>query len=162
MTAYSTTDLLNRVLVVHNRSLPMYLIDASPWMRRGEKRELETLQQIARDHRQVVDRVGSLILDHNGQVELGEYPLAFTAYNDVAFDWLLSLLIERQQKMIQYLQQIADMLGLAPMAKSVVEETVGMAKAHLEMLQELQPPAPANSNGQSVSVPTTHTAPAAH
>lgn len=162
MTAYSTTDLLNRVLVVHHRSLPLYLFDAAPWMRRGETRERETLQQIAHDHRQVVDRLGTLILDHNGQVELGEYPLAFTAYNDVAFDWLLPLLIERQQKMIQYLQQIADLLGLAPMAKSVVEETVGMAKAHLEMLQELQPAAPADSNGQSVSVPTTHTAPAAH
>jgi hypothetical protein len=162
MTAYSTTDLLNRVLVVHHRSLPMYLIDASPWMRRGEKRERETLQQIARDHRQVVDRIGALVLDYNGQVELGEYPLAFTAYNDVAFDWLLPVLIERQQKMIQYLQQIANLLGLAPAAKAVVEETVGMAKAHLEMLQDLQQPAPANSNGQSVSVPTTQAAPAAH
>ncbi len=162
MTAYSTTDLLNRVLVVHHRSLPMYLNDAAPWMRRGEKRESETLQQIARDHRQVVDRLGTLILDHNGQVELGEYPLAFTAYNDVAFDWLLTLLIERQQKLIQYLQQIADLLGLAPMAKSVVEETVGMAKAHLEMLQDLQPTGSAHSNGQSVSVPMTHATPAAH
>ncbi len=161
MTAYSTTDLLNRVLVVHNRSLPMYLHDATPWLQRKDKRVIETMQLIVRDHQQVVDRIGALITDHNGLVELGEYPLPFTAYNDVAFDWLLPILIERQQKMIHYLQQVADLLGLAPLAKSVVEETVGMAKAHLEMLQELQHPA-VPVNGQSVPIHTTATTPAAH
>lgn len=141
MPALATNDILNRVLIVHNRSLPMYLHDALPWMRHGEHGALETLRQIVRDQKQVVERIGSMILDNNGVFEQGEYPLPFTGYHDVAFDWVLNLMIERQQKTITYLQQCADQLSLAPMSKAVVEETVGMAKGHLEMLQELKTPA---------------------
>jgi hypothetical protein len=136
----STNDILNRVLVVHNRSLPMYLHDALPWVRYGDDRAMETLRQIVRDQKQVVDRIGAMILENNGVFEQGEYPLPFTGYHDVAFDWVLDLMIERQQKTITYLQKCAEQLSLAPMAKAVVEETVGMAKGHLELLQELKHP----------------------
>ena len=141
MTELSTADILNRVLIVHNRSLPMYLHDALPWVRHGEDGSMETMRQIVRDQKQVVDRIGAMILDNTGVFEQGEYPLSFTGYHDMAFDWVLNLAIERQQKTISYLQKCAEQLSLAPMAKAVVEETVGMAKGHLEMLQELTTPA---------------------
>ncbi len=141
MTAFSTNDILNRVLVVHNRSLATYLHDAMPWVRFGDDRAMETMRQIVRDQKQVVDRLAAMVVDNNGAVEHGEFPMPFTAYHDVGFEWLLPMLIERQQKTVQYLQKCADQLALAPMAKSVVEETVGMAKGHLEMLEELKSPA---------------------
>lgn len=145
MTTLSTNDILNRVLIVHNRSLATYLHDAMPWVRFGDNRSMETMRQIVRDQKQVVDRLITMIADNNGVAEHGEFPLPFTAYHDVSFDWLLPMLIQRQQKTIQYLQKCADQLSLAPMAKAVVEETVGLAKGHLEMLEELQSPAqPAN------------------
>jgi hypothetical protein len=146
MTSLSTNDILNRVLIVHNRSLPMYLHDAAPWVRHGEGDAIETLRQIVRDHKQVVERVGAMITDNNGVYELGEYPLPFTAYHDVSFDWLLPMLIDREERTIKYLQQCAQQLALAPMAKALVEETMGMAKGHLEMLQELKT-SPAVTNG---------------
>lgn len=146
MTALSTNDILNRVLVVHNRSLATYLHDAMPWVRYGDNRAMETMRQMVRDQKQVVDRLATLILESNGAVEHGEFPMPFTAYHDVSFDWLLPLLIERQQKTVVYLQKCAEQLALAPMAKAVVEETVGMAKGHLEMLEELQKPQVTNGS----------------
>ena len=137
MTALSTNDLLNRVLVVHNRSLATYLHDAMPWVRYGDNRAMDTMRQIVRDQKQVVERLVAMITDNNGAAEHGEYPMPFTAYHDVSFEWLLPMLIQRQQKTIQYLQKCAEQLALAPMARAVVEETVGMAKGHLEMLEEL-------------------------
>ncbi len=150
MPALSTNDILNRVLIVHNRSLPSYLIDAQPWIRYGDHRASETLRQIVRDQKRVVDRVGAMITDNGGVYELGEYPLPFTAYHDVSFEWLLPMLIDRQRKTVDYLQRCAEQLSLAPMAKSLVEETVGMAKGHLEMLEELQSPPTTNSRVSSV------------
>lgn len=155
MTSLSTNDILNRVLVVHNRSLATYLHDAMPWVRYGDQRAMETMRQIVRDQKQVVDRLATMIIDSNGAVEHGEYPLPFTAYHDVSFEWLLPMLIERQQKTISYLQKCVEQLALAPMARSVVEETVGMAKGHLEMLQELKSPAPLNG-ASKISLPSDH------
>lgn len=158
MTSLSTNDILNRVLVVHNRSLATYLHDAMPWVRYGDQRAMETMRQIVRDQKQVVDRLATMIIDHNGAVEHGEYPLPFTAYHDVSFEWLLPMLIERQQKTISYLQKCAAQLALAPMVRSVVEETVGMAKGHLEMLQELNASAPVNG-ASKIALPSDHGSP---
>jgi hypothetical protein len=149
MTSLSTIDLLNRVLVVHNRSLPRYLCDAVPYFKYGQHHRADTLDAIARDQVQVVDRIGSYLTDQNAVYNLGEYPMVFTAYHDVSFEWILPVLIDRQRRMINYLQHCAEQLNLAPMAKALVEETVGMAKGHLEMLEELK--ASPASNGSSSS-----------
>jgi hypothetical protein len=140
MPVSSTNEILNNVLGVHNRSLAKYLRDAAPWLRPGEGRVHDVLEQLAHDHDYVVDRIGRLIEEMNGVWDLGEYPMVFTAYHDVAFDWILHVLIDRQQKMIAYLQHCVEQLNLAPMAKALVEETVGMAKGHLELLEELKHP----------------------
>jgi hypothetical protein len=162
---------LSRVLVVHNRSLPRYLMDAAPWLRPGEGRAHEAIEQIAHDHEQVVDRIGSLLSDENQPIDLGEYPMVFTAYHDVAFDFLLPILIDRQERTVRYLQQCVAAIDSWPLAKALVEETVGMAKAHLDMLRELtEPAAPRlalaageSANGDDVhsSASAAHAAPAA-
>ena len=140
MAASTTIDILNRVLLVHNRSLPQYLHDAAPWLRPDDHRSREALELIVRDQRQTVDRIGAFIEENNAIWDLGEYPMAFTGYHDVSFDWLLPVLIDRQKKTVTYLQRCAAELSLAPMAKALVEETVGQAKGHLEALEELQQP----------------------
>jgi hypothetical protein len=141
MSAINSSEVLNRVLAVHNRSLPRYLRDAAPWLKRGAETAVETLEQIARDHEQVVDRMGELLIERSQSIDLGEYPMVFTAYHDVALDFLLPILIDRQQRTVAYLEQCAAQLAGDAMAKALVEETVGMAKAHLDMLRELTQPA---------------------
>ena len=156
MPTLPTIDILNRVLVVHNRSLPRYLRDAVPYYKHGVDRPAEVLEAIARDQEQIVDRLGSFITDSDQTYNLGEYPMPFTGYHDVSFDWLLPVLIDRQQHLIVYLQKCAEHLQLAPMAKALVEESIGMAKGHLEMLEELK-----RSPGGNGAAPSTENSPVA-
>ena len=137
MNAPSTNDLLNRVLILHEHSLPVYVsyalsdtLDATP-------KFAAVLRQMVEDQRRTVDRVATLILDNGGEVDRGEFPMNFTGYNDVSVKFLLKKIIERQEKTIAAIEQIAGQLATAPYAQSLVRESLGEAKGHLENLQEL-------------------------
>ena len=91
----SSVDLLNRLLVVHGRSLPIYLADAAPWVGRDRSEAVEVLQAIAADQRQTVDRIGELIMDEGGRLNLGGFPMEFTSYHDLSMDFMVTKLIER-------------------------------------------------------------------
>jgi len=82
--------------------------------------------------------LGSLILESNGTVDNGEFPMAFTSLHDLSLAYLLKLMIERQQKFIAVCERLSDALSMAPYAQAAARETVGEAKGHLENLQELQ------------------------
>ena len=133
----TTNDLLNRVLVLHERSLPVYVsyaladaLDATP-------KFAAAIRQMVDDQRRTVDRIATLVLDNGGIVDRGEFPMNFTAYNDVSAAFLLKKIIERQEKTIAMLEKIGDMLATAPYAQAAVREALGEAKGHLENLQEL-------------------------
>jgi hypothetical protein len=64
--------------------------------------------------------------------------MAFTSLHDLSLDYLLKLMIERQQKFIVVSERLADQLDTAPYAQAAAREAVGEAKGHLENLQELQ------------------------
>ena len=49
----------------------------------------------------------------------------------------LGKLIQRQHQDVQFLQQAVAALERSPLAQSLVEETLGAAKGHLESMQEL-------------------------
>lgn len=132
----STIDALNRLSVVHSRSLATYLNYATPWIPANKGEAGEALRQIAEDNQTMADRIGTMILDANEAVDPGEYPLKYTALNDLSFDYLLQLLLEYQRHLIATTQECAEQLNLAPMARSVAEEALGEAKGHLEILEE--------------------------
>lgn|SRR5436190_9582156 len=138
MSPPSTTEILNRLLVLHVRSLPMYLSYAPPYQLDHHQRAKEVLNQIVEDQKRTVDRIGSLILDSGGTVDYGEFPMSFTSLHDLSLAYLLKLLIDRQQKTIAACDKLADALSLAPYAQAAVREAVGEAKGHLENLLELQ------------------------
>jgi hypothetical protein len=138
MSPPSTTELLNRLLVLHVRSLPMYLSYAPPAELYQNPRAKAVLDQIVEDQKRTVDRLGTLILDANAPVDYGEFPMAFTSLHDLSLAYLLKLLIERQQKTITACVKLADALTMAPYAQALARETVGEAKGHLENLQELK------------------------
>ncbi len=138
MSPPSTTDILNRLLVLHVRSLPMYLKYAPPYQLARHQQAKSVLDQIVDDQTRTVDRLGSLILESNGTVDNGEFPMAFTSLHDLSLAYLLKLMIERQQKFITVCERLSDALSMAPYAQAAARETVGEAKGHLENLQELQ------------------------
>ena len=137
MSPPSTTELLNRLLALHERSLPMYLSYAPPHQLDRHERAKAVLDQIVEDQKRTIDRLGTLILDSGGAVDHGEFPMSFTSLHDLSLSYLLKLLIERQEKTIAACQRLADALSLAPYAQATAREIVGEAKGHLENLQDL-------------------------
>ena len=138
MSPPSTTEILNRLLVLHMRSLPMYLSYAPPHELSRHERAKSVLNQIVEDQKRTIDRLGTLILDNGGTVDYGEFPMSFTSLHDLSLSYLLKLLIERQQKHVIACERLADQLSMAPYAQAAAREAVGEAKGHLENLQELQ------------------------
>lgn len=137
MTEVDTIDVLNRMLVLHHRSLAMYLSYAEPAWAGGDEKAKQTLALIAADEQNMVDRIAEMIADEDRNVRYGAFPMEYTGYHDLAFDFLLGKLIENQQDKILQITEAVDQLSLAPMARMLAEEALGAAKGHLQSLQEL-------------------------
>jgi hypothetical protein len=137
MSPPSTTDLLNRLLVLHERSLPMYLSYAPPSDLAAHDKARSVLAHIVEDQRRTIDRLATLVLDGGGTVDYGEFPLSFTSLHDLSLAYLLKLVIDRQRKLIAVSEKLADQLNLAPFAQAAAREAVGEAKGHLDNLLEL-------------------------
>jgi hypothetical protein len=133
----STIDALNRLYVLHSRSLPTYLHDATPWTRNGDGKEQETLTHLVADHRRAADRLGAMILDRDGVIENGHFPMEFTGWNDLSFRFIIRRLIEHQERYIRTVEDCIRELDRDPEAKAVAEELLGEAKGHLDSLNEL-------------------------
>lgn len=133
----STIDILNRLYVLHQRSLAMYLHYAPPNQLAQHPRAAVTLAQMVADQTRTADKLATLILQSNGQVDPGEFPMAFTGLHDLSLDYLVKLLIERQVKHIAACERLASALNMAPYAQAAAREAVGEAKGHLDNLQEL-------------------------
>lgn len=136
MTELSTYEILNRLYVLHNRSLAAYLSYARPWAIQAHPKTAAVLEQMVADEQATADRLAGLILE-TGPVEPGEFPIIFTGWHDLSVEWLVEKLIERQQKTIILIERFVSQLNLAPYAQAVARETLGQAKGHLENLQEV-------------------------
>jgi hypothetical protein len=137
MPAQSTIDLLNRLYVLHYRSLSVYLHYAPPNQLASHLHAAGVLAQVVADQTRTADRIGALIIESGGTVDPGEFPMSFTGLHDLSLDYLLKLLIDRQQRTIAACERIAAQLDMAPFAQAIAREAVGEAKGHLENLQEL-------------------------
>src|SRR5262245_57228271 len=96
----STNEILNRLLVLHERSLPVYLSYAPPEHLNKAPAIAQVLRHMADDHLRTVDRLGTLILENHGEVDHGEFPMSFTSLHDLSPEYLLKITTERQQKVI--------------------------------------------------------------
>jgi hypothetical protein len=137
MNASSSIDLLNRLLAVQCRSLPMYLTDASPWMNPGDERAETTLNNIVTDQKRIAQRIVDLILDRRGVIDTGEFPMDFTDTHMLSLDSLLPELIHYQKQDLAVIEDCVRRLGRDAQARALAEEALGSAKAHLEALEHL-------------------------
>jgi hypothetical protein len=133
----STIDILNRLYVLHHRSLAVYLHYAAPDRLANNPKALAVLGQMVADQTRTADKLATLILDANGQVDPGEFPMSFTALHDLSVEYVVKLLIERQQRHIAACEKLTDLLTMAPYAQAAAREAVGEAKGHLDNLEEL-------------------------
>ena len=138
MSETTTNHLLNRLVAMHNCSLPAYLTYAAPAWHRGDEAAKDTLRSVAADQRDTSERLASMVTENDGVVDNGEFPIYYTGYHDLSFDFLLGEIIKEQKEDLVQIEAVVAQLGLVPLAKALAEETLGAAKGHLESLEELQ------------------------
>jgi len=137
MNRESNNEALNRLLAILTRSFPMYLMYARPYVARGDRRAMETLEQMAADQTQLSQRVVSFLQSNEGRIETGEFPMEFTDANDLSVSFIVRRAIGYQRQDIAAIEQIVDDLRLFPLAAALAEEALGLAKGHLQTLEEL-------------------------
>ena len=131
-------DVLNCVLRLLSRSLPMYLHEAPAWTCRDDQRTSDALENLVADQQdyshELVDRLREL----DTQPAPGPARIEFTCVNDLSLDYLLDRLIELQQEDVAALERCVKALGANPPQRMLVEEIVGNAKGHLDILETLR------------------------
>ncbi len=141
MSDANTIDVLNRLLGIHQSSFLMYLTYARPYMRGGDESTAESLTQMVADQQALSGRISTAISDAGGQIGGGEFPMEFTSKHDLAIEYLLHRAVEYQRGDIAAIESCVADLALAPAAKALADEALGLAKGHLESLEELAAPA---------------------
>lgn len=137
MSSPETIDVLNRVLTILQRSFPQYLRYARPYLPAGNERAVETLHEIAVGQDALAERINEQIIQSESLPDTGAFPIEFTDTHDLGIEYLVREAIGYQKQDIADLQTCAESLELAPAAKTLVEEALGTAKGHLELLEEL-------------------------
>lgn len=131
-----TTAVLNRILALEQYSLANYLMDAHPWRYQGDEKLVAVVRAIAEDQQRYADQIGRWIVDHDGVILPSQYPMRFTAYNDVSIDFLMDRLVEDQRRLIDQLQQLVPQLAGSGEPYELAQQILGAEKAHLENLQQ--------------------------
>ena len=129
--------LLAQLLGIVSKSFPQYLRYSRPYVPPGRENVMETLHAIAGDQDVLADRISHMITEAGAPLRTGEFPMEYTDTHDLGIDYQIDSAIDYQQQDIQSIEQLIAQLGAFPAAKSLAEEALGMAKGHLESLQEL-------------------------
>jgi len=132
-----TNHILNRVLAMLCKSFPQYLMYSRPYIPRSRQEVLDTMEMIASDQSMLAERISQQVAEAGGLPQMGFFPMEFTDTHDLNINHLLREAIRYQREEIAALESCRDQLSLAPTARALVEEAVGMAKGHLETLLEL-------------------------
>ena len=137
MSQSTTIPLLNRILGIVSRSFLQYIQFAQPYVPLGRKDLLEVLATMATDQENMADRISRRIMDQEELPRTGEFPMGFTDMHDLDIDFLIRVAIDYQKQDIESIGRLTEQLQWAPAARSLAEETLGMAKGHLRSLEEL-------------------------
>ena len=139
MSQSKVIDVLNRLLANQCCSLVDYLSEAPPWTHSGNEPLVEGIRGILHDHEHYAQRLAEAIDERRGRVDPGTFPMAFMSLNYLALDYLLTRLIENQQRDIQATEQCVAELVEDSLACSLASEVLGSERAHLDILKEFLP-----------------------
>jgi hypothetical protein len=130
-----TVDVLNRMLQMLCRSLPMYLKDAKPWSRHDQEKVQAAIDSLVADQEMYAARLANLIFDVEGRPDPGVFPTAFTSIHDLSLDYLLAQAVGCLCQEVAALQHLASELPAGSPGRALAEEIAGNAQGHLEVLQ---------------------------
>lgn len=143
MSPDQTIFVLNQLVGLHSRSLASYLSYASPTWHRGDEKAKSVLSLMTEQQSEMSDRFGELIVANGEAADPGGYPMFYTGFHDLSFEFLLDKLLSEQQHTVEALEDAVGQLAPDPRAYELAQEALGMAKGHLDSLTELRT-APAN------------------
>lgn len=129
-------NVLNRLLQLECRSLPMYLEGASPWTHQGDERAARELANLIADEKRLSTRIADLILDRGGLVDPGSFPMKYTDMHMLSLDYLLGEIVAEQQATIGEIERCVGLLRGDAEARSLAEEALGAERGHAENLAE--------------------------
>jgi hypothetical protein len=132
-------DVLNRVLAILRRSFVQYVRYARPYMPPGREQALETFHKIADEQDALAERVNHEIVKSGGWPDSGDFAMEFTDTHDLGIDYVIREAIGYQKQDVAALGQLANAPNPGRAAKALVDEALGLAKAHLEALERLGP-----------------------
>lgn len=134
---------LQQVAALHHRSLPVYLTYARPWVRYGSEDRETVIEDIAADHHELVERILRVLEEDGRPVSLGDFPMAYTDLNDLSLDFILQELTRYEQQLETTLRGYQSRLVAESIPYGIVDYAVGMAQAHLQILQQSSGGSPA-------------------
>jgi hypothetical protein len=127
---------LYELLALTRGSFPHYLRHAHPYSVRGERECLAVLSDVVADQEVLANRVVEQLERRGKQAPSVEFPMTFTDSHDLSLDYLVKRAIRYQRQDLAALQRLSDSLDCHQSIRSLVDEAKGMARAHLESLQE--------------------------
>ncbi len=136
MNSDSTSQVLNRLWVIHQYSLANYVSDAPPWWKDDDASAAELLRDVVEDQRRLADRFGTMMVEYGGELAPGKFPARFAALHDLASEFMWAVLLSYQQRTIEAIEKAVAMLPRASMAQALTQESLGVAKAHLDSMRE--------------------------
>ena len=137
MTSHSGINALGQALSVLESSLAQYLANTRPWTRPGDEKSVAVLQQITREQSRDISRIVGVIEAAREPLPTSQFPMAFTDTHDLSIEYLVRELAAYQKQDVVSLEKCVAIAGTDVVAKSLVEEVLGSARAHLELLEEL-------------------------
>jgi len=129
-------DVLHRLLEMLERSLPAYLENASLWTPLEDDERVATLRRVAADQHYYARAVAEAIAERGGSLDLGAFPVEYTALNDLAVDYVLRRAVESQRRDVERIRQCSDQLDGQPVLLRLAEEILGNQRGHLELLEK--------------------------
>ena len=139
---------LNRLLAIHCQSVPNYLSQTSPWSAQSNGRAKKALDHLVNDQRWVIRRIARYIDQLGGNPDPG-HRRDLTWLNDLSLEFLIQRVIKSQREDITAIEDCAQRLAVDAEAKALSQEALGMAKGHLETLEEIAREAKSADSGNA-------------
>jgi hypothetical protein len=130
-------QVLNRLLIVLSRSMPMYVSHAAPWVSYNGDQTRDALDHLVADQKQYVERVTRLLQDRRYTIDPGEFPMTFTDLHDLSLGFLSKRMAEQHRLDVQAIERCVQQLQGDAEGRALAEEILDNAREHLHSLDSL-------------------------
>jgi hypothetical protein len=130
-----TNQVLNRLLIVLSRSMPMYLSHAAPWVSYNGDRTRDALDRLVADQKQYVERLTRLLQDRRYTIDPGEFPMTFTDLHDLSLGFLSKRVLDQQRLDVETIERSLQQLQADAEGRALAEEVLDNAREHLQSLK---------------------------